>query len=175
MTRTDSLDEHRLYDVLSNERRRVCVRRLRECESDVPVQRLADELAAEVADGGANADGGFRRSVYISLVQTHLPKLDRYGVVEYDDERKVVRPGENLAAVDAQLSKERRARFLRSLSAVAVLGSIAAVAASLLAYGAVDAAGRLAVSGAVVAETVVASIVALLYLCAGRTAATAIQ
>jgi len=155
-TRTDRLDEQRLYDVLSNERRRVCVRRLCERETAVPVQRLADELAEVVADGDQDEDGGFRRSVYISLVQTHLPKLHQYGVVEYDDEQKVVGPGEHLPEVEAQLSNDRHARVERLLTVGVILGSVGAVVALLFAYGRLDQAGRLAVSGALLLQVAVA-------------------
>lgn len=81
----ERLEEGRIYDVLSNERRRICVRRIAE-RDPVAVQRLADELAAAFVDGAVGQSVSC--SVYVSLVQTHLPKLDRYGVVDYDEDGK---------------------------------------------------------------------------------------
>lgn len=86
------LTQNQLYDTLANERRRAVVRYLLDRDEEVNVKELSTSVADEVADEHPPSDS-FQQSTYISLVQTHLPKLDDYGIVRYDADTKVVRPG----------------------------------------------------------------------------------
>lgn len=43
-----------------------------------------------------NARGKEYHAAYTALVQTHLPQLDDAGIVEFDADRKMIRPGTNL-------------------------------------------------------------------------------
>jgi hypothetical protein len=68
------------------------------CESPVP--QLAREIVAiEENVSLEQATGDTYRSVYTALIQTHLPKLDDLGAVEFDEDRKIVRPDTNLVAI----------------------------------------------------------------------------
>lgn len=93
-----------LYDALANERRRAVIQDLDRDADWVDVQALAERVATRTADGNAVA----QESVYISLIQVHLPKLDRYGIVAYDEERKLVRPDGGFAQTTACLSDHLR-------------------------------------------------------------------
>lgn len=86
---SETLPVEQLYDALANERRRSCLRYLGDVEGPVPVSDLATAVAGDVADGEDVAE----RSTYISLIQSHLPKLDAYDVVNYDEDAKTVEPG----------------------------------------------------------------------------------
>jgi hypothetical protein len=97
-----------LHDVLVNDRRRAIVRLL---DGETSLRDLADEVA-RVETGEENPDRKTRQSVYITLHQCHLPKLDGFGVVGYDSDRKRVRPAAGLRAIRAYRDRidERWAR-----------------------------------------------------------------
>lgn len=97
-----SLTQNQLYDTLANERRRACVRYLLDNPEEAPVKELATYVARQVSDESPPSDS-FQQSTYISLVQTHLPKLDDYGVIEYDADSKTVRVGPALEEVSRHL------------------------------------------------------------------------
>jgi hypothetical protein len=83
-----ALEEGEIHDVLRNGRRRLAIRSLRE-EGDMNVRELSEEVAArETGEDPPPRDK--RQSVYVSLHQTHLPKLDELGIVDYDNDSKRV-------------------------------------------------------------------------------------
>jgi len=61
------------------------------------------ETIAERETGESPAPKNIRNSVYNSLHQTHLPKLDRRGIVEYDSDRKTIRITEDARSVDVYM------------------------------------------------------------------------
>jgi hypothetical protein len=73
-----------IHDVLRNDRRRLVLSRLREAEDPVSVRELSEYIAGVEADE-MPAPRNVRQSVYVSLHQTHLPKLDELGIVEHSD------------------------------------------------------------------------------------------
>ncbi|WP_336036681.1 DUF7344 domain-containing protein [Halobacterium yunchengense] len=89
LTRPTSLPETEIHDILRNDRRRRVLEHLRESVGSVTVRELSEAIAAHEA-GESPAPRPLRESVYNSLHQTHLPKLDSEGVVEYDEHRKTV-------------------------------------------------------------------------------------
>lgn len=86
---SESISREEVFEVLSNERRRLVLRYLRERgEERVDFRDVVDRVAAR--ENGVPAerlDSGDRKCVYSALRQTHLPKLDRLGVVEFDHSR----------------------------------------------------------------------------------------
>ncbi|WP_117595018.1 DUF7344 domain-containing protein [Haloprofundus halophilus] len=95
MTRTetekppaDQLSEADVHDVLRNDRRRLTLERLAETGEET-VRDLSEHIGA-IESGEDPPPRNVRQSVYISLHQTHLPKLDDLGVVDYDDNSKNV-------------------------------------------------------------------------------------
>jgi hypothetical protein len=97
---TSSLDRTQIYDVLSNERRSM-VLDLLSAEEPRDLGSLAELIAAEET-GEDPPPRKKRTSVYVTLHQTHLPKLAELDVVEYDDREKVVSLGARAPAVLAQ-------------------------------------------------------------------------
>lgn len=88
---TEQLPKDQLFHLLQNERRRAALCWLRELECRSDIRTLADEVAAAENDTSVDAlDSEARQRVYISLYQSHLPKLDSLGVVDYDQEEGTV-------------------------------------------------------------------------------------
>lgn len=95
---TQELRETDIHDVLSNERRRLTLEVLGEAPDAVSTRALSESVAS-LETGRSPAPRDIRQSVYVSLQQTHLPKLDDLDVIDYDADTKTVRPGENAADV----------------------------------------------------------------------------
>ena len=84
------LTESQVHNLLRNERRRAVLRLITQSpEAAVAVRDLAEQIAAEET-GATPPPRDTRQSVYISLIQTHLPALDSANVIEYDDQAKKV-------------------------------------------------------------------------------------
>ncbi|WP_436923953.1 DUF7344 domain-containing protein [Halosimplex amylolyticum] len=97
VTTSDSgLTQTEIHGILSNERRVTVLELLNEQEA-YPVSELAEEVAAAETDERPPPRDK-RQSAYVTLDQSHLPKLDKYGVIDYDFERKIAtRRPENFA------------------------------------------------------------------------------
>lgn len=91
MFRTHTIPEADIYDVLANDRRRAALRTLTDAAADgsIPLSDLADAVA-ERETGESPPPTGARESVYNSLHQTHLPKLESLDVVRYDRDARTV-------------------------------------------------------------------------------------
>ncbi|WP_255149276.1 DUF7344 domain-containing protein [Halorarius halobius] len=85
-----ALDEGEIHDILRNDRRRLALRCLQEADdNELTVRELSEQVATlETDEDPAPRDK--RQSVYVSLHQTHLPKLDKLGIVAYDSDAKAV-------------------------------------------------------------------------------------
>ncbi|ADQ66938.1 hypothetical protein GL213_06765 [Halogeometricum borinquense] len=83
------LDQSDIHDVLRNDRRRLVLERLRSSEGAEAVADLAEHIGS-VESGESPPPRNVRQSVYVSLHQTHLPKLDELGIVTYDSDDKTV-------------------------------------------------------------------------------------
>jgi hypothetical protein len=94
LSRSSRLAETEIHDILRNDRRRRVIEHLQESVGTVTLRELAETIAAHES-GASPPPRPVRESVYNSLHQTHLPKLDDEGVVDYDEHRKTVdlRPG----------------------------------------------------------------------------------
>ena len=95
----DTLSRSEIHDVLRNERRRLVLERLWADGSET-VRELSEHIAS-IESGENPPPRNVRQSVYVSLHQTHLPKLDDLGIVVYDDDAKEV----SLAARAADLEQ----------------------------------------------------------------------
>lgn len=86
-----SIPETDVYHLLSNSRRRDTLTVLWRQPAAISLRDLAEEIAAREAETSP-APRPVRDSVYNALHQTHLPTLDKFGYVDYDADRKLVRP-----------------------------------------------------------------------------------
>jgi hypothetical protein len=88
-----TLSQDTAFDLLSNARRRFVLRRLQSDREGIELSDLAEELAAEENEVRPDElSAQQRKRTYVSLYQTHIPKLSEAGVVEYDSETGIVSP-----------------------------------------------------------------------------------
>lgn len=83
------LESVEIHDVLSNERRQLILQFLQEAGGHSTARDLAERIA-EIETGQSPPPKNIRQSAYVALHQTHLPKLDELGIVEYDEDGKTV-------------------------------------------------------------------------------------
>lgn len=101
-----SLSREEIFEVLSNRRRQHVIEYLhaREDADEVRLCRLVDAVAAR--ENGKPVDeltSMERKRVYAALRQSHLPKLDDAGVIEYDSRRNEFVPTDELERVRRHL------------------------------------------------------------------------
>jgi len=94
-----------VFEILSNTRRRMVLYYLREYSGSATVQELASQIAAlENEIPVSDLTRQQRKRVYVSLYQTHLPKLEQTGIIEYDDEREEVFLTDRVGEIDSYLT-----------------------------------------------------------------------
>ncbi|QIB75500.1 hypothetical protein G3I44_15070 [Halogeometricum borinquense] len=82
----DELHRDEIFDLISNRRRRYAIRYCKEATGPVSLSDLAEHVAAwEHEKTVEEITSRERKSVYTSLQQTHLPRLDRAGIIEFED------------------------------------------------------------------------------------------
>jgi hypothetical protein len=97
------LAETEIHDVLRNDRRRLTIECLREAEDGrLSVRDLAEQVAT-LETGQDPAPRNKRQSVYVSLHQTHLPKLDDLGIVSYQSDAKMVTLQDRIRQVEVYM------------------------------------------------------------------------
>lgn len=80
-----------IFHLLQNERRRMVLRYLRGTEGAVRMRDVAEQVAAWEHDTTVeNLSSTQRQRVYIPLYQSHLSKLDKAGLIEYQQNRGLV-------------------------------------------------------------------------------------
>lgn len=87
--RETRLPEAEVYELLSNPRRRELLRQL-SADEWVGLRELSEQIAAAEVDA-TSAPRAVRETVYVSLYQTHVPRLCALGVLEYDPDARRVR------------------------------------------------------------------------------------
>jgi len=127
-----SIGETDIHDVLRNDRRRMVLEQLGEADAPVSTRELSEAIAARES-GSDPPPRDVRRSVYISLQQTHLPKLDGLDIVDYDDAAREVRPGDNAAEVGVYMEVVPRygLSFAEFHAGLGALGALLVVAAAV--------------------------------------------
>jgi hypothetical protein len=87
----DGLSDDEIFDVLQNERRRYVLQYLRENGGPVSLGDLASHVAAaEYECEYDEVTSAQRKRVYTTLQQSHLPRMDKAGIVSFDDENGVI-------------------------------------------------------------------------------------
>ncbi len=94
-----------VFDVLSNPRRRFVLYYLREIDETVELNELAKAIAAWENDTDeSELTDQDRKRVYVSLYQTHIPKLTDVGLVEYDQDSGTVHLTDRTSVIDDYLT-----------------------------------------------------------------------
>lgn len=103
-------DHGETLNLLGNDRRLRVVHSLVESDEPTTTKALATRIAeAEAEQGDVTADDLYK-SVYVSLQQTHLPKLADHGIVAYDSETNTVGPGPRLDEARVYVTPHGRER-----------------------------------------------------------------
>lgn len=100
-----------LFHLLQNSRRRAVLRYfiVHSEREEFNMRTIAEEIAAwenDISVDQLHSDQ--RQRVYIALYQSHLPKLDEYGVIEYNQSRSIVKPTSLTALFEPYLEPEFR-------------------------------------------------------------------
>ena len=84
-----SADE--IFHILQNDRRRAVLRYLQDRNDPVRMRDVAEQVAAWEHDTTVEGLSSTQRQrVYIPLYQSHLPKLDKAGIIDYQQSRGIV-------------------------------------------------------------------------------------
>lgn len=143
-SRSESISQDVMFDILSNARRRYVLHYLRQTDGPVDLGELSQELAAwENETSVEELTKQQRKRVYVSLYQTHIQKLADAGVVEYDQDSGMVALANGAAEIGQYLSvvdDEERARWQEAYIALAALCGIvyALVAFDVMMFGLVS-------------------------------------
>lgn len=65
--------------ILGNSRRMLMIEYLKKSDGRAELRKMVEYIA----ENEGNTDRKHRKSVYVSLVQTHIPKLEREGVITF--------------------------------------------------------------------------------------------
>jgi DNA-binding transcriptional ArsR family regulator len=99
----DSTDTKQIHDVLRNDRRRLALQYLKQRLEPVEVSELSEHIAELEVDESPPPRSSIQ-SVYNSLSQTHLPKLENLGFVEFDRDRNLVSLRETAREIDVYMN-----------------------------------------------------------------------
>ncbi len=82
----DAITRDEVFDLLSNHRRRYALHVAKQTDGDSELSDIAEQVAAwENGKPQSEITSSERHRVYTSMQQTHLPAMDRAGVIEYDN------------------------------------------------------------------------------------------
>lgn len=82
------LSKDEIFHLLQTPRRRYVLHYLKENDGSVEMRNLAEQVAAWENETTLQAlTSDQRQRVYIALYQSHLPKLDKEGIIKYDQNR----------------------------------------------------------------------------------------
>lgn len=105
MSTSDSqISQDVVFDILSSPRRRYTLYYLRTTEGPVKLTDLATQVAAWENDTDPeDITEQERKRVYVSLYQTHVPRLDEAGIVDYDSDSGYVALTDDAYSIDEYL------------------------------------------------------------------------
>lgn len=88
-----TLDAVSVFSLLGNQRRLLVIRYLSlfDCETTVTVRHVARVVrGVEIGTPPNHVTTSEYESAYNSLIQNHLPKMDEYGLINYNEQRKSI-------------------------------------------------------------------------------------
>jgi len=131
---SEPLSQDLVFDILSNTRRRMVLYYLREHGGPASVQEIAEQIAALENDvPPEELSRQQRKRVYVSLYQTHLPKLENAGIIAYDDSDGQVTLTERAMDIDSYLTPTTEETYPWQLHylGLAIVGGLLFVLSSL--------------------------------------------
>lgn len=114
------------FDILSSPRRRYVLYHLRSLDEAIELTNLAEQVAAWENDTQAEKiTEQERKRVYVSLYQTHVPRLDEAGIIEYDTESGLITLAEGASNIDGYLDTSESAfPWQRVYLGLAIAGAV---------------------------------------------------
>ncbi|WP_049972109.1 DUF7344 domain-containing protein [Haladaptatus cibarius] len=92
--RPEPLSRDKIFHILQTQRRRDALRYLKDTDGPIEMRDLAEQVAAWENDTTVRKlSSNERQRVYIALYQSHLPKLDNEGIIDYNKSRGIVERG----------------------------------------------------------------------------------
>ena len=133
------LTRDRVFDILSSPRRRYVLYFLRTEPNPIQLTDLAEHVAAWENDTTVEElSTQQRKRVYVSLYQTHLPKLAEAGLVNYDEESGDVSIASKASEIDPLLGEQQSSPAwyiyyfgVAVLSTLLIVASVAGLGISL--------------------------------------------
>lgn len=133
------LSQDVIFDVLSSSRRRYVLYYLSQRDEPVELPSLAEEVAAwETETAVEDLSSQERKRVYVSLYQTHIPKLEEVGLVDYDQDSGDVDLTERSSQIQSFLREPASARGRLTDAVLVVAASLAVLLGGLLIVPAVE-------------------------------------
>jgi len=122
----EELSQDTVFDVLSSARRRETIAILREEDTPIELTTLAEIVAARENNTSVEAlSSQDRKRVYVSLYQTHVPKLVDVGIVEHDTDSGEVQLTARASAIEPYLQNPQQSlAWHRYYLLVAVVGGL---------------------------------------------------
>jgi hypothetical protein len=157
------LTQDDVFEILSSPRRRYLLYHLRTAGEPIELIELAEHVAAWENDvDREELTAQERKRVYVSLYQTHVPKLDEAGIVDYDPDSGVVALTRRAELLDDYLEDENGIQWPYLYVGLSVLGS-ALLAATLTGVWVFDALSESVVAVFVVGLFAVLALAHLIY------------
>ncbi|MDW5550092.1 hypothetical protein [Methanosarcina sp.] len=121
------LSKSDIFGVLQNDRRRYVLEFLR-TQGSQSIRSLSEEIA-RVESQTEEPKSNVRKSVYISLLQTHIPKMESLGIIAYNREQDTVELLPASRDFDVYMETVKKgdipwSQFYLGLSALAIVGSV---------------------------------------------------
>jgi len=96
----DCINPTEAFSLLSNERRALAVWRVHNSSGPLDAGDLAESIGSlENGKGRVNVTASERKSIYVTLTQNHLSKLEDAGVIRYDAQSKELSAGVHLSCL----------------------------------------------------------------------------
>lgn len=128
----DEFCHNEIFDLMGNRRRRYIICCLVHEGKPVRIRRLARQIASWENDSASKEVSSSQyQSVYNSLYQTHFPKLEDGGFIEYDRSENKVYPTDRIAEIEPFIRshpsefEEHREGVLLGLGGGVLLGGTA--------------------------------------------------
>lgn len=103
--------QDQIFDLLSNRRRRYVLNFLLRVDRPVSIQELSKELATWEFDvDQEDLTDQQEKRIYVALYQTHIPKLEDAGVIEYDSDAGLVELTDDAQRLQPYVEEEIQAR-----------------------------------------------------------------
>lgn len=105
------LSPDEIFHILQTNRRRAVLDYLLDKDGPIKMSVIAEHVAADEHETTvAELTSAQRQRVYIPLYQSHLPKLDKKGIIEYDKPRGIVSPNDRIELFRPYLEASDSAR-----------------------------------------------------------------